>query len=70
MTAVDNMQDVRREIDEFRRVMKQIFICFDPGDLEESYLPQKAQQNGLKNSTSPGPNAWRSVKNVYSPAGG
>ncbi|MGD2094063.1 MAG: AAA family ATPase [Phycisphaerales bacterium] len=44
MTAVDDMKDVKREIDEFRKLMKDIFICFDPGDLEESYLPQKAQQ--------------------------
>jgi adenylate kinase len=44
MTAVDEMEDVRRGIDEFRELMKRIFICFDPGDLEESYLPQKAQQ--------------------------
>ena len=33
-----------KEIDEFRRLMKQLFICFDPGDLEESYLPHHAQQ--------------------------
>jgi adenylate kinase len=44
MTAIDDMEDVKREIDEFRELMKGIFICFDPGDLEESYLPQKAQQ--------------------------
>jgi len=44
MTAVGGMQGVRKEIDEFRRVMKQLFICFDPGDLEESFLPQYARQ--------------------------
>ena len=48
MTAVDNMEDVKNEIDKFRRLMKQSFICFDPGDLEESYLPQKAQRAGQK----------------------
>jgi adenylate kinase len=48
MTAVDGMEIVKNEIDEFRRLMKGKFICFDPGDLEESYLPQKAQQAGQK----------------------
>ena len=48
MTAVDDMEDVKREINEFRRLMKQSFICFDPGDLEESYLPQKAQRASQK----------------------
>jgi len=50
MTAVGDMKDVKNEIDEFRQLMKQSFICFDPGDLEESYLPQKAwgaSQEGL-----------------------
>jgi adenylate kinase len=44
MTAVSDMENVQKEISEFRRLMKQWFICFDPGDLEESYLPQKARQ--------------------------
>jgi len=48
MTAVDNMENVKNEIDEFRALMKKLFICFDPGDLEESYLPQKAQQAAQK----------------------
>jgi nucleoside 2-deoxyribosyltransferase len=48
MTAVDDMEDVKNEIDKFRRLMKQSFICFDPGDLEESYLPQKAQRASEK----------------------
>jgi len=50
MTAVEDMENVKNEIDEFRHTMKQSFICFDPGDLEESYLPLKAQrasENGL-----------------------
>jgi len=42
MTAVVDMEDVQKEINEFRRLMKQSFICFDPGDLEEAYLPQRA----------------------------
>ncbi|MFH1717966.1 MAG: hypothetical protein ABIF19_11480 [Planctomycetota bacterium] len=50
MTAVVDMEDVREEIYEFRRLMKQSFICFDPGDLEEAYLPQRgarASREGL-----------------------
>ena len=48
MTAVDDMEDVKNEIDKFRRLMKRTFICFDPGDLEESYLPQQAQRASQK----------------------
>ena len=48
MTAVGDMEDVKNEIDKFRRLMKQSFICFDPGDLEESYLPQKARRASQK----------------------
>lgn len=48
MTAVEDMKNVRENIDEFRRRMKQSFICFDPGDLEESYLPLKAQKASEK----------------------
>jgi len=44
MTAVGDMGNVKSEIDKFRRLMKQIFICFDPDDLEESYLPHKAAE--------------------------
>jgi len=44
MTAVSNMEDVQKEINDFRRLMKQSFICFDPGDLEECYLPDKARR--------------------------
>jgi adenylate kinase len=51
MTTVnDDMTDVKKEIDDFRRLMKQHFISFDPGDLEESHLPamaRQAAQNGL-----------------------
>ena len=43
MTAVADMEAVNHEIDEFRRLMKQVFICFDPGDLEEAYLPERAR---------------------------
>ena len=48
MTAIEDMGRVRIEIDEFRQMMKQSFICFDPGDLEESYLPLKAQRASEK----------------------
>ena len=44
MTAVGDMEIVKKEIGEFRKSMKKLFICFDPGDLEESYLLHKAQQ--------------------------
>jgi adenylate kinase len=44
MTAIEDMTNVKNEIDGFRHIMKQSFICFDPGDLEESYLPEKARR--------------------------
>ena len=50
MTHVADMEEVRKGIDDFRRLMKQFFTCFDPGDLEESYLPhyaREADQEGL-----------------------
>jgi len=50
MTAVGDMKDVRSRIDEFRRFMKDLFVCFDPGDLEEASLPQyarRAEEEGL-----------------------
>jgi adenylate kinase len=48
MTHIDKLEDVKEEIDKFRRLMKQFFLCFDPGDLEESYLPQYADQAAQK----------------------
>ena len=42
MTAVVDMEDWNREVNDFRNMMKKHFICFDPADLEEAYLPQKA----------------------------
>ncbi len=48
MTAVEDMEKVKEKIDEFRQMMKQSFICFDPGDLEESYLPLKARRASEK----------------------
>jgi len=48
MTHVVEMEEVRKEIDAFRRLMKQLFICFDPADLEESNLPSYAKQAARK----------------------
>ena len=42
MTHIDGEEDIKGEIDGFRKLMKRFFTCFDPGDLEESYLPYKA----------------------------
>jgi hypothetical protein len=44
MTAVAKFEAVTKEIGEFRRRMKESFICFDPGDLEEALLPILARQ--------------------------
>jgi adenylate kinase len=48
MTHVGDMENIKKEISEFRRLMKQFFICFDPADLEESYLPHYALQVSRK----------------------
>lgn len=42
MTHVADIDAVNTEIGNFRALMKEYFICFDPADLEEAYLPQKA----------------------------
>jgi adenylate kinase len=50
MSYVAGMASVRQQINDFREQMKQHLICFDPGDLEESYLPnlaRKAAAEGL-----------------------
>jgi adenylate kinase len=44
MTAVAKIEAVTEEIGAFRRRMKESFICFDPGDLEEAHLPVLARQ--------------------------
>jgi len=44
MTAVSELEDVKKEIGNFRLLMKKYFVCFDPGDLEESFLPRQALQ--------------------------
>jgi len=51
MTAVAELEQVRAKIDRFRGLMKEYFVCFDPGDLEESWLPEyarQARQKGLE----------------------
>jgi len=44
MTHVAHMPEVLAKIEQFRTAMKTLLICFDPGDLEEAYLPYYAQQ--------------------------
>jgi adenylate kinase len=43
MTHVSDIPRLQGQIDDFRVEMKKLFTCFDPADLEESYLPQKAR---------------------------
>lgn len=50
MTHVASLPDVQKTIKGFCEFMKQYFICFDPGDIEEAYLPyyaEKAEEKGL-----------------------
>jgi adenylate kinase len=42
MTAVTDLEDVKKEISGFRKTMKKYFTCFDPADLEEAFLPRLA----------------------------
>ena len=44
MTNVADIPNVQSYIDDFREKMKEYFICFDPAQLEEAYLPQKAKK--------------------------
>jgi adenylate kinase len=44
MTHVADMKNVQEEIKKFRQLIKKLFICFDPADLEESYLPHYAHK--------------------------
>jgi adenylate kinase len=44
MTHVAAMPEILGQIDSFRAAMREIFTCFDPGDLEEAYLPYRAEQ--------------------------
>ncbi len=45
MTAVADLDGVKKEIARFRRTMKKYFTCFDPGDLEEAFLPRIALES-------------------------
>ncbi|MBN1124377.1 MAG: AAA family ATPase [Sedimentisphaerales bacterium] len=45
MTHVMHLPVVVTEIEQFREQMKKWFICFDPGDLEEAYLPCFARES-------------------------
>jgi len=49
MTHVAGMNDVLKTIGQFRDGMKTILACFDPGDLEEAYLPYYAEQAKKQN---------------------
>lgn len=44
MTHVVDMEDVKSRINNFRETMDGLFTCFDPADLEESYLPHFARK--------------------------
>jgi adenylate kinase len=44
MTHVAGMPEVIATIERFRAAAKTILTCFDPGDLEEAYLPFYAEQ--------------------------
>ena len=44
MTHVAGMPEMLATIENFRDSMKTVLTCFDPGDLEEAYLPYHAQQ--------------------------
>jgi adenylate kinase len=48
MTHVVGMPAVQDQIDQWRRSMKELFVCFDPGDLEEAYLPIHAKEAAAK----------------------
>jgi len=48
MTHVHDIDEITRCTDEFRKQMKKHFVCFDPAELEESYLPILAREAALK----------------------
>jgi adenylate kinase len=52
MTHVLDMETIRKQINDFRRRMKKYFPCFDPADLEESYLPIFADHATMKGRKS------------------
>ncbi len=48
MSHVMDLPDQLAQIDAFREQMKQYFVCFDPGDLEEKYLCNVAVEAARK----------------------
>jgi adenylate kinase len=48
MTHVVGMPSLHKEIDAWRARMKKLFVCFDPGDLEEAFLPILAEEAQAK----------------------
>ena len=52
MTHVLDLVNIRKQIDDFRGRMKKFFTCFDPADLEESYLPIYADHAAMKGQKS------------------
>jgi len=52
MTFIVGMPEVQSQIDKWRGAMKELFVCFDPGDLEEAYLPIRAKEAAGKGQKS------------------
>jgi len=52
MTHVAGMPEVIAAIERFRRAAKTMLTCFDPGDLEEAYLPFYAEQAQRQGQTT------------------
>ena len=52
MTHVAGMPEVIATIARFRAAAKQVLTCFDPGDLEEAYLPYYAEQARQQGKTT------------------
>jgi adenylate kinase len=52
ITHVTDMKNVQKEINEFRQTMKNLFIFFDPADLEETYLLHYAHKAAEEGSSS------------------
>jgi adenylate kinase len=44
MTDTANLETLLEKIDQFRQTMRELFLCFDPADLVEADLPQKAKK--------------------------
>lgn len=44
MTAVMDLPEVQQQINKFRQTMYNMFVCFDPGDVEDADLPHLARE--------------------------